>query len=722
MPPTTTEAFSRVKIDALLRDAHWAVTDQLQVRYEVTLPNGERADYVLYDKQGRPIAVLEAKRSSLSPAAGEAKARSYAEQLGAPFIFLSNGEEVWFWDWQAEAHPRPVATVFAQADLIRRRASREIRRDPLEVPIDTAVVERAYQLDCIDRLCHLLNQGRRKLLVEMATGTGKTRVAAALVKRLFEAGQVTRVLFLVDREELARQADGAFALHVPTVPAYWLRAGKGLDETKRITVATLQSLMGRLDAMSAGYFDLVVVDECHRSIYGQWRRVLDHFDAVQLGLTATPLVVAPCVLASLEDPEDAATIRDTLRFFGVDRPDFRYTLKQAIAEGALVPYQIYAAQTVKTAAEGGFPVARSELDWDAMAPEVREAYEELFGDRDSIVVEPSELERRFTIPERNRAIVREFRDVLEGGYQAAPGQPRRYPQDGKTIVFAVTKRHAETLARMFDEAFADRKPDPSVRYADFVVSGQGGDDTADAGTRINRFKREPFPRIMVSVNMLDTGFDCPEVVNLVMVRFTKSAVLYQQMRGRGTRKAPQIRKTAMTMFDFVGVSAFHGDDEEVPAEGGLVVHAAAPERGQAPRRLLVLDVHDHIDPASRGWTVTDEDGNLVPTTAGEARASLLGVRFEGWLASGAFTPEQRRLLRTVGEQVRANALSMDGFDAGRFTLPPFSTRGGYAHAAALFGGEAGLERMLDGLNAAVFGGPDNASDTDCPAPGASPTP
>ena len=155
------------------------------------------------------------------------------------------------------------------------------------------------------------------------------------------------------------------------------------------------------------------------------------------------------------------------------------------------------------------------------------------------------------MPERNRAMVREFREVLEKGYTGSDGV-RRAPDWGKTIVFAVTKRHAETLARMLDEAFADKKPHPTTRYADFVVSGMGDQDTLDAPTLIRRFRKEEFPQILVSVNMLDTGFDCPEVVNLVMARFTKSGVLYQQMRGRGTRKADHIKKAQFTIFDFVG--------------------------------------------------------------------------------------------------------------------------------------------------------------------------
>jgi type I restriction enzyme R subunit len=559
--------------------------------------------------------------------------------------------------------------------------------------------------------------GRRKLLVEMATGTGKTRTAAALIKRLFTAGVITRVLFLVDRITLAKQTEDAFTEHLPDLPTYVKRAGRRFQDEKRITITTLQSMVNDYAAYSSGYFDLIVSDECHRSIYGKWSGVLKHFDGIQLGLTATPCVAAPEVLASLADDEDAAFVRDTLRFFELRRPTFRYGLKQAIQEGTLAAYRIYQALTVRTAAEGGFPVTRAELDWSAMDADTREQFEDLFGEQDTIIVDPGALERRFTIPERNRAIVHEFRDVLANGYTGGDGV-RRFPQDGKTIVFAVTQRHAATLAQMFDEAFADRKPSAEIRYADFVVSDSGADDTANAMHKIKRFKKEPFPRIMVSVNMLDTGFDYPEVVNLVMARFTKSAILYQQMRGRGTRKAPSIRKTTFTIFDFTGVAAFHGDSEDIPADGGFVVTAEHAGKERKARGLLILDVNDHIDPATRGWVTLDDNGNEIhgdATAPGmDPRAAERGALFEAWLlAHDSFTPDQIRLLRMVGEVIRANASDLESVESYHFANDPFRNLGGRRLAERLFGGPAGLAALLASLNTAVFP-PDNM-----PPPGAS---
>ncbi len=710
------EAFSRVVIDAQLRDAGWALTDGRSVRFEVMLPDGTKADYVLGDRHGRALAVVEAKRMAIDPLGAEKQALDYAVQLGVPFVFLANGNEIWFWDYEREAHPHQVKTVFAQSDLERRAAARQTRRDLMGVATDEKIAGRPYQRDCIETLCREIVAGRRKMLVEMATGTGKTRTAAALIKRLFEAGIVTRVLFLVDRIPLARQTEDAFAEHLPDLPAYVKRAGRRFQDEKRITITTLQSMVNDYAAYSSGYFDLVISDECHRSIYGKWSGVLKHFDGLQIGLTATPCVASPEVLAALDDAEDGAFVRDTLRFFELDQPTYRYGLKQAIQEGFLVPYRIYHALTVKTAAEGGFPVSRSELDWSAMDSATTQEFEALFAKGDPITVDPNALERRFTIPERNRAMVREFRDVVANGYTAADGV-RRFPQDGKTIVFAVTKRHAATLAQMFDDAFADRKPSAEIRYADFVVSDAGPDDTVHAMDKIKRFKKEPFPRILVSVNMLDTGFDCPEVVNLVMARFTKSAILYQQMRGRGTRRADTIRKTAFTMFDFTGVAGFHGDDEDVPADGGFVVTAKKPDRDPRRRGLLVLDVNDHIDPSTRGWVTLDENGNEQHgAPAIDPRAAELGARFEEWiLAQTALTPDRERLLRMVGEVIRANASDLESFEAYHFANDPFRGAGGRRAAERLFGGNAELEVMLASLNAAVF-------PTGSPAAAAAPSP
>jgi type I restriction enzyme R subunit len=697
------EAFARVKIDQLLKDADWKLTDSRSVRFEYPLDDGGKADYALFDRNGRALGVLEAKSTSVSLTSGEAQGRRYADQLQVPYIFLSNGEEIWFCDKERDAHFRQVETVFSQDDLARLKAARGIRRSPFDIPIDTRIAgagAHAYQGACIDALCREIENGRRKMLVEMATGTGKTRTAAALVKRLFEANCATRALFVVDRNTLAIQTEDAFAEHLPHLPCYRVpRTGRRFQDEKRVTIVTLQTLVNEYDNYSSGYFDLIIIDECHRSIYGQWRRALDHFDGVKIGLTATPCVMEN---AADIDEEDRIAIRDTLRFFEVQRPTYSYTMREAIQDGNLVPYEIYRAMTIKTAAEGGFPVARNEIDWGALDDATRAELEALFAEQDPLIVDPTALERKFTIPERNRAIVREYRQVLENGYTGANGI-RRAPDWGKTIVFAVTKRHAETLARLFDQEFADKKPTPTTRYADFVVSGAGQDDSVDGPAKIKRFKKEEFPQILVSVNMLDTGFDCPEVRNLVMARYTNSSILYRQMRGRG--------KSRFTMFDFTGVTLRHGDDE-TPDEGGVVISRSVDRQPAPPRRLLTLDVHDEIDPATREWVTVDETGHAF-IDADEAAAEALGGAFETWFAAKSFNSDQTRVLHLVKEQIKANASTLTSFESWRFDNPPLSMFGGLERARAVFGGDEQLESVLKDMNDAVFlAAQDTASKTD----------
>ena len=283
------EAFSRVIIDAQLKDQGWNTHDQNSVRFEYVLKNG-RADYALCDRHGRALAVIEAKRFSISPGEAAEQAKAYAKELNVPYIFLANGKEIRFWEWEREAFPRLVKTFFKQDDIERRFATRQVRQDPLAVPIDARIAggRHQHQTDCINTLCREIVQGRRKLLVEMATGTGKTRTAAALIKRLFQANAITRVLFLVDRIPLAKQTEDAFAEHLPDYPAYVLRAGRRFQDEKQITITTLQSMVNIYGDYSSGYFDLIISDECHRSIYGKWSGVLKHFDGIQIGLTATP--------------------------------------------------------------------------------------------------------------------------------------------------------------------------------------------------------------------------------------------------------------------------------------------------------------------------------------------------------------------------------------------------------------------------------------------------
>ena len=696
----TSEAQARVIIDERLKEQGWKPADYNSVQMEFPLPDGSISDYMLKDRYGRPIAALEAKKSSKNAAEGQVQGKHYAEQAGIPFAFMSNGEEIRFWDIEYQAHPRPVASFFTQEDIERRIASRKFRKELDDIEIDKRIVERDYQLDCINTLSEAINQGKRKLLVEMATGTGKTRMAAALIKRMFEAQQISRVLFVVDRITLAKQAEDAFTEHLTDLSCYILKRNNYKTE-RQITIATLQTIIGSYDALSAGYFDLIIIDECHRSIYGEYRRTLDYFDGIKIGLTATPCIASEETLAKLVK-DDSAFVRDTLRFFEVAEPTFRYPIKEAIAEGWLVPYCIYRAKTFSIIDEEGFEVHRTDIDWDALPQDERDELEEVFGSKNSITIEPSALERRFTIPQRNREIVNDFRKAIdEGVVDKASNVPQ--PRLGKTIVFAVTKRHAETLARLFDEAFAELKPTISTRIADYVVSDMTSMGNNDASTLIKQFKDEEYPKILCSVGMLDTGFDAPEVENLVMARYTHSSILYQQMRGRGSRLASWMGKQCFWMFDYVGVT--EGDDGE-GGEGGFVTIKPPKPPGKS-RKLLTVDVDDWIEPGSRMVFELDHDGNIVRPEEVVAKAEKRGVRFNGWF-NGWLTEndgagyEKTRWLKMIGSQIKANAETDEMFELSDFVTAPFNSIGGISKANELFGDKSQLEQLVGQINTAVF--------------------
>ncbi len=542
------EADARAKIDKMLGDAGWAYTDLAQVRREVPVPgmtqegDGGRADYVLYDGRGRPIAVIEAKKSSVNPYAAKQQALLYAEGLAAPYIFLSNGEVTYFWDYR-NGDARPIASFYSRRDL-ERLSFRDEQRKPLaSIPIPDEYSRqgefrqvRDYQQDTMRALDHAFELKKRRFLIELPTGTGKTDLVCLYLKRLFAALWAERVLILVDREQLADQMLGAIQDVLSDHSSYWLRSGTPRQE-QQITVALLQTMVGRYDDYSPGYFDVVISDECHRSIYGAWQPALTHFDALHIGLTATP----------------AAYIdRNTYEFFHCTpgKPDFAYSIQQAFSEEYLTPYVF--AEGVTDLIDHGADVDEEHYDPDA-------------------------FERKWTNEATNRLMMEEFDRLAHDNYtESAPGQK---VAPGKTIVFAITKHHAARLAEYLNALHPEHKG----RYAEVITS-----DTYNVDDVIRRFKRETFPMVGVSVGMLDTGFDLPQVLHLVMARRVRSPILYQQMRGRGTRRCDSIGKHRFVIYDFFRNHEYF-NDEGWEAPGGY-----APGGGTKPRTRPVTE-HELIE-------------------------------------------------------------------------------------------------------------------------------
>ena len=552
MTQPESEADARIQIDELLRQAGWDPADKSMVGTEIHSPPGDgshsRADYVLYDQRGRPLAVIEAKKNAIDPYVAKRQALPYAQSLGAPFIFLANGELTYFWDYRNE-DARQITGFFSRRDLERLVEMRATRKPLATVEIPEHYIRqgetrtvRPYQAEAMRSLDHGFELGKRRFLIELPTGTGKTDLICLYLKRLLQAGWVEKVLFLADRDQLALQALEAIQDILSAYPSFWLRPGSARQE-QQITVALLQTMIGRVDEYTAGYFDIVIADECHRSIYGAWQAALTRFDTIHIGLTATP--------ASYIE-------RNTYDFYQCEpgTPDVSYSIKDAFRDGYLVPYR-FATGITELLAEGT--------------------------DVDDEHYDPVEFERRWTNVESNRLMMAEFDRLAWETYQElAPGQS---PGPGKAIVFAITKHHAARLAQYLNE----RHPEHQGRYAEVITS-----DVADPDALIRQFKRETLPMVAVSVGMLDTGFDCREILHLMLCRRVRSPILYQQMRGRGTRTAPHIQKRKFVIYDFfLNHQYFNDSDTDIYTGTGGIRGTDIRERPpDAPRELIELGLDD----------------------------------------------------------------------------------------------------------------------------------
>lgn len=545
----TTEADARILIDELLRNAGWDPADKSQVLAEHPSSTSGPADYLLLDSRGHPLAVLEAKREGIDPYTAKQQVLPYAQDRGAPFIFLSNGEIIYFWDY-ANEDARLVNSFYSRRDMERLVAMRENRKPLATVAIPTHYLRqgearsvRDYQQEAMKALDHAIELGKRRFLIELPTGTGKTDLTCLYVKRLIQANRASRVLFLVDREQLAKQAIEAIQDLLGQYPSYWLKPGV-IREEKQITVCLLQTMIGRYPEFTSGYFDVVIADECHRSIYGAWQTSLTHFDAIHIGLSATP--------AEYID-------RNTYRFYQCKdgQPDFSYPILQAFRDKHLVPYR-FATGITEILADGA-QVDGEEYD-------------------------PVEFERTWTNEASNRLMMEEFDRLAHQNYQQlAPGQKTA---PGKTIVFAISKHHAARLAYYLNELH----PEHGGNYAAVITS-----DVADADELIRKFKREEMPQVAVSVGMLDTGFDCREVLHLVMARRVRSPILYQQMRGRGTRTCPKIEKQKFVIYDFFGNHKYFNDSDTdifTGTGGGRRAPTGPTTPPGPPRQLKELGLPD----------------------------------------------------------------------------------------------------------------------------------
>lgn len=522
-------------IDILLTDAGWhvgaegkstaEVVQEEEVQYQPTPSGRGAADYVLRNDDGKPLAVIEAKRTSKDANLGRQQARIYADGLEKtagqrPVIFYTNGYDTWIWDDSQHYPPRRLFGFYSKDSLQYLVQQRQLRKALDSLSPRPEITNRLYQLEAIKRVAERFTQNRRKALIVLATGTGKTRVAVALTDLLVRAGWVKRVLFLCDRKELRKQAKNAFADYIDE-PMTIVRAGTAKDRSKRIYFATYPAMKKIFETFDVGFFDLIIADESHRSIYNRYGDLFKYFDCLQVGLTATPVEFVA---------------RNTYKLFECEEkhPTAYYPLERAVEEEYLVPYEVYTYTT---------NFLRKGIKYAQLSEEQRRQLEDDGETPELFDYDAPEIDKQIFNKETNRAILR---NLMENGIREATGQ-----HVGKSIIFARSHKHAVLLGQLFDELY----PQYGGNFCQVI-------DNYDprAEQLIDDFKGEGDNKsltIAISVDMLDTGIDVPEVVNLVFARPIKSKVKFWQMIGRGTRLCkdlfgPGKHKTRFRIFDHWG--------------------------------------------------------------------------------------------------------------------------------------------------------------------------
>lgn len=521
-----TEAETRREIiDKNLHKAGWNVNDpsQVAIEFDIYLEKNEVeeqlktpytdhqfVDYLLLGKDGSPLAVVEAKRTSKDANLGKEQALQYAEsvkrKLGVtkPFVFYTNGYEIFFWD-SDNYPPRKVYGFPTREDLERLRFLQQ-EKSPLSVElINTEISGRPYQLEAIRTILEGVEAKKRKFLTVMATGTGKTRVCISLIDVLMRTKWSERVLFLVDRIALGEQAQDAFKDYLPNAPIWPKKGEREFSTDRRVYVSTYPTMLNIIENeekyISPFFFDLIVADESHRSIYNVYKNILNYFDAFQIGLTATPT-------NNID--------HDTFNLFECESgdPTFAYSYEEAIQHipPYLSDFEVLDVRS-KFQLEG--------IKADSLPFEIQGKLIEEGKNIEDIDFEGTDLEHKVTNSGTNKIIVREF---MEESIKDSNGV-----LPGKSIFFAVSKAHARRLESIFDALYPEHKG----KLANVIVSddprayGKGG--------LLDQFKNQDFPRIAISVDMLDTGIDIHEVVNLVFAKPVYSYTKFWQMIGRGTR-------------------------------------------------------------------------------------------------------------------------------------------------------------------------------------------
>ena len=589
-------------IDLLLKEADWPLDQDRDREFEVSgMPNAQGngfVDYVLWGDDGKPLGLVEAKRTRRDPRVGQQQAKLYADclerQCGQrPIIFYSNGYEHWTWD-DTRYPPRRVQGFYKKAELELMIQRRETRRTLAEAPINSEIVERHYQTRAIRRIAEAFERDHeRKALLVMATGAGKTRTVIALSDLLMRCNWVKRVLFLADRVALVNQAVNAFKRHLPEASPVNLVTEKSAEG--RVYVSTYPTMMGLIDEASGGqrrfgvgHFDLVVIDEAHRSVFQKYLAIFDYFDSLMVGLTATP-----------KNEVD----RNTYRLFDLEDgvPTDAYSLEEAVRDGFLVPSKAVSVP-LKFQREG--------IKYDALSEEEKDQWDALEWDHDGTVPDRVEAEAVNKWLFNKDTVDKVLAHLMTRGLMVAGGD-----RLGKTILFAKNQAHAEFIAERFNANYPHYKGE-FARVITFK--------TEYVQSLIDSFSnKEKNPHLAISVDMLDTGIDVPEVVNLVFFKLVRSKTKFWQMVGRGTRLCPDLfgpgrDKELFYLFDYCQNLEYFNQD--IPGTEGTAADSLGKRLFNARLELIgELDRGHAADAAAVGEPTTTYGD---PRTTREVRAAM----------------------------------------------------------------------------------------------------
>ncbi len=546
-------ATRRQLIDRMLADAGWPVPPglssndrvgkEVRVEHQATDSGIGYADYVLFDEAGKPLAVIEAKKTVEDPEKGRTQAQGYADGLEEmhdqrPIIFYTNGYDLWICNDLQQEPPRKLYGFYSP-DSLQYRHFQSRHGEPLaKAAPNPNIAGRMYQMEAVRRVVERFAEKKREALIVQATGTGKTRVAVSLSDALIRAKQARRILFLCDRRELRKQANNAFKEFLPSEPRTIVAADTADDRDKRIYLATYPAMMKCYEKFDVGFFDLIIADESHRSIYNRYRELFYYFDALKVGLTATPIKYRDMV-------------RNTFKLFKCedDDPTFNFDYVDAIGHHPpfLTPFEV---ETVTT------EFLREGIKYSKMTKEQREQLDGEEPDPASIEHDREEVDKRIFNKDTNRIILR---NLMDHGIRDATAS-----RVGKSIIFARNHNHAMLLQRLFEDMYPqyggdfcrvidNYDPRAEDLIADFKGDGRNRELT-----------------IAISVDMLDTGIDVPEIVNLVFAKPVYAPVKFWQMIGRGTRLCPDLfgpgkDKTHFLIFDHWG-NFDRFDEKYTPAE------------------------------------------------------------------------------------------------------------------------------------------------------------